>query len=328
MDKFIEYIKKFPRIKKIGKRILMLKECCHTIVADEDFYRDYQKKFLELPNCRDGAASLEDLYLKGNLRLLKRPLQAYYDELWEVIVEKIIKKESYAIIRVGDGEANFLRGIVKGNTATRHFTKKGRPDSSYLEQFKNGLLKCDSIHVEMNKNRGSAFRKMYGCNIFSPIPLECIYALVASGKLSKSKYRIGIIGADNKIEVIKKLFEHQEYRDYLGRSSFEHYISIPEKGSSNDVDKLFDLISGQLNNEIDIYLVGIGISKMAVLSRFKERSNAVFIDVGCGVSAYAGLTSNERPYFADWVNFRLKNIDYSKIDVMDSDMGKGGKVFL
>lgn len=328
MSRFLEYLKRFPKIKKIGRKMLMVKECYYRLIADEDFYREYQKKFLELPSCRDGKQSLFLQYSTGNLRLIDRPLQKYCDELWDTIVNKIAKKESYAVMRVGDGEANFLNGVVRGNTATRHFTTGKQPGGDYLEQFKKGLLLCDSIHIEMYKSGGRSFRGIYGGDIFSPIPLECIYALMANGKILKSKYKIGIIGADNKIEIIKKLLQHEEYCSYIGRDTFEDYITIPERGSSNNVNELFENIVGQLNPSIDIYLVGIGVAKMAILGKLKEQSNTVFIDVGCGISALAGLVSNDRPYFADWVNFRLKDFDYSKIDVMDAEMGKGGIVYV
>jgi hypothetical protein len=252
----------------------------------------------------------------------------YYDELWNSIEDHIAKKKSYAIIRVGDGEANFLRGVIKGNTASRHFTEKHKPTKEYLDHFKNNLLKCDLIQVEMYKSVYRAFNGIYEKSIFSPIPLECTYALVASRRIFNSPYKLGIIGADNKIAIIKKLFEHKEYRDYIRRDSFDHYISVPERGSSNDVTALSEEIIKQLDPSIDIYLIGIGIAKLAVMADLKDRGNAVFIDVGCGISALAGLVSNTRPYFDDWINFRLKDFDYSSVDVVDADMSRGGTQYV
>lgn len=328
MQNFFEYLKQFPKIKKLGRKMLLVKEGYYRVMADEDFYRKYQKIFLELPDCRDGAMALADQYQQGNLRLINRPLVKYYDDLWNLIISKIEKKEGYTIVRVGDGEANFLKGIIKGNTATRHFTSSQKPSKEYLDSFKTDLLNCDSIHVEMYKSVTKSFNGIYKSNIFSPIPLECIYALIASRKLFKNNYKIGIIGADNKIEIIKRLLEHEEYCEYIGRDRFEQYISVPERGASNNVEGLLNNILGQLNPDIDIYLIGIGIAKMAVVSKLKKQSNAVFLDVGCGISALAGLVSNNRPYFADWINFRLKGFDYSKVDVMDADMNKGGVMYV
>lgn len=329
MTSVIEYLKKFPAIKKVGGKVLKLKDLYYKLLADEVFFKEYAKNFLELPDARDNyKESLEDQYIKGNLRLITSPLVTYYDELWKTIETKVANKEAYTIMRVGDGEANFLRGIIKGNTAKRHLTTGKPPTQEYLDLFKRNLLLCDSIHVQMYKGDFRSFQTIYKRNIFSEIPLECIYALVASRKIFKNDYKIGIIGSDKKIPVIKKLLEHEEYRAYLGRDQFEDYISVPERGSTNDVEALFEDISSKLKSEIDIYIIGIGIAKMAILARFKEVSTSVFIDVGCGISALAGLTGNDRPYFGDWVNFRLKDFDYSTIDVMDADMSPVGKKYV
>lgn len=329
MYNLIENLKRFPIIKKIGKNILKIRGLYFRLVANKNFYRTYQEKFLELPGCKDSVNSLYHQYLVGNLKLIDKPLIFYYDKLWEIITEKIEKKEGYIIVRVSDGEANFLNGIIKGNTATRHFTVGSKPNNEYLDQFKKGLLLCDSIHVEMYKKMHNSFNRIYGKNIFSPIPFECIYALVASRKIFKNNYRVGIIGPDNKIEIIKRLFEHKEYCEYIGRDKFDHYITVPENGTSNNVNALLEDVSSKFDPEIDLYLVGIGIAKMAVLGKLKERSSAVFLDVGAGISALAGLVSHDRPYFAEWINFRLKDFDYSKVDVMDADMVSADKrIFL
>ncbi len=327
MYSIFEYLKKFPSIKYFGRKLITIKECYYRIIANNTFYRNYQKIYLALPECRDGDRALSDQYTIGNLRLITKPLKEYYEDMWSLIASKVSEKKGYTILRVGDGEANFLNGVIKGNTANRHFTNERKPTLAYINRFKEGLLRCDSIHIEMYTTVTKAFKRIYGKDVFSPIPLECIYALVASRKLFKNNYRIGIIGSDKKIPIIKELLNHEEYRSYLGRESFEHFITIPEKGSSNNVDELLTNITLQLDPTIDIYLVGIGIAKMAILADLKKNSNAVFLDIGCGISALAGLVSNDRPYFADWTNFRLKNFNYSEIDTIDAVIG-GGVIFL
>ena len=61
----------------------------------------------------------------------------------------------------------------------------------------------------------------------------------------------------------------------------------------------------------------MGHAKTGVLSYLKGYSDAVFIDVGVGIDALAGCVNQERPYFADWTNYRFKDFDYSQIDQMD-----------
>lgn len=325
----LELAKKNSFLKKIGKKVLKLQESYFRFIADEEFFSEYQKEYLELPGCKDGHVnSISVQYVKGNIRLIDRKLVLYYDELWEEITQKIKEKKGYTLVRMGDGEINFLRGIVKGNTANRHFTKEEKPSREYLAYFKQNLLACDSIHVEMYKSVYKHSNDFFGKNIFSPIPLECVYGLVASKKIFNPQYKIGIIGSEKKIEIIKELLKFSEYREYLGRDTFESYIPVPERGSSNNVKELSKEIASKLDPSIDMYLVGVGVAKLAMLAELKKHSNAVFIDVGCGISALAGLVSNTRPYFADWVNYRLKGYDYSSVDVIDADMGKGGTQYL
>jgi hypothetical protein len=72
----------------------------------------------------------------------------------------------------------------------------------------------------------------------------------------------------------------------------------------------------------------IGISKMAIAWQFKNYKDAVFIDIGCGMSALAGTCGIDRPYFGGWINYRLKNYDYSSVDQMDFNINNGNVVYL
>ena len=53
---------------------------------------------------------------------------------------------------------------------------------------------------------------------------------------------------------------------------------------------------------------------MAMAHKFKNYKNALFIDIGCGMSGLAGTVETDRPYFGNWINYRLKNYDYSHVD--------------
>jgi len=293
----------------------------------ENRFKKYQKEFLILPDCVDIDALRE--YRRGNLVKLDRPLQYYYDQLFDLIAGKIAAKEPYTIIRASDGEAYFLQGKLVGNGPTRHFTKSSSLKNVDLAPFKDGLLRCDSRHVEMYKRNRRRFAKVYGRDIFSPIPFECIYALLASRRILKNNYRIGIIGSQEKVKIIEKLTFFSAYKSYIGREGFDDYIGVPERGTANDPADLAEVIKSQLKNDIDIYLVGIGVAKLAILHCLKENSKAVFLDAGAGVSALAGLVGKERQYFAGWKNFRLKDYDYSKVDTMDAEMrGKENVIFV
>jgi hypothetical protein len=70
-----------------------------------------------------------------------------------------------------------------------------------------------------------------------------------------------------------------------------------------------------------------------LIPRIRYFSDAVVIDIGAGIDALAGVISQDRPYFADWINFKSNNIDYTSMDIMDlknpeRDSGKYKKVLL
>lgn len=309
----IKVLKQINRkVRAWGREILKL------FNAPKRDFAEYEKAMLHVEGCTD--TSLKEQYALGNIAEITVPMQKHCDALFELIVDKVKSKTPYTIIRASDGEAFFLNKQLKGNGPTRHFTADEALTDEKIAPFREGFLKCDSRHIEMYRNLQSKFQKIYGRNVFSKIPFECLYALIANRKLLKLPYRIGLIGADNKMEIIRRMMEFPQYQEYVGRNAFQDYISVPERGTSNDPEGLLKQIQSNLKPDIDIYLVGIGIAKLAVMHRFTEASNAVFIDVGAGISALAGCVSDGRPYYADWINYRLADFDYSKIDIMDSEL--------
>ena len=50
------------------------------------------------------------------------------------------------------------------------------------------------------------------------------------------------------------------------------------------------------------------------LEKFKDYKNAIFIDIGCGMSGLAGTVETDRPYFGSRINYRIKDYDYSNVD--------------
>jgi len=92
--------------------------------------------------------------------------------------------------------------------------------------------------------------------------------------------------------------------------------TIPQKFACNKVDEIEEDISNQLiESTSDIFLVGIGLVHSALLYRFKKYTDAVFFEIGSGICALAGVQDYLRPYFGDWINFRLKDYDYSEVEV-------------
>ena len=52
------------------------------------------------------------------------------------------------------------------------------------------------------------------------------------------------------------------------------------------------------------------------------------IDIGCGMSALAGMCGIDRPYFGGWTNYRLKNYNYGSADPMDFNESNGNVKYL
>ena len=108
---------------------------------------------------------------------------------------------------------------------------------------------------------------------------------------------------------------------YLRQSGFadkfEDYISVPQKYACDDIEATDKMVKEQLQNATSkIFIEGIGHAKQALLWKMKEYHPVVYLSVGSGVCAVAGVQDCiGRPYFADWKNYRIKDYDYSKIDI-------------
>lgn len=153
------------------------------------------------------------------------------------------------------------------------------------------------------------------------LPCEAVYGLVATKHIFKNfKNEISIIAGKEKLDIIKQLMHNDEYRNYLGVESFCDYIEIPQKGAADNVEKLAQSYQHIVkHSKAKVFLVGAGSSKIALIPLLQMYSDAVFIDVGAGIDALAGIVCQDRPFFANWVNHKIKDYDYSKVDFMDKD---------
>ena len=130
---------------------------------------------------------------------------------------------------------------------------------------------------------------------------------------------IFLVGQQQKIDAIKVLAEYEKYRHYLGIHRFCGYVGVPAIGAADDEDTILQTIRDECNRvQPKVILLGIGSSKLYVLPRIQEFSDAVVIDVGAGIDALAGVISQDRPYFADWVNFKSSRVNYASMNMMDA----------
>lgn len=195
--------------------------------------------------------------------------------------------------------------------------------------FVEGAQKCDFYTCEIYPENKKMFSKVLGGKQID-FPAEYNYGLISNKWLLKEfSGKIGLIGAGPKLKIIKKLLKNNEYKKYLGIDKFLDYISIPQKFACDDIDLTEKIVSEQLKKSRSrIFLMGIGHVKSALTHRLSKYHNAIYLDVGVGIDALAGMIDNQRPFFGDWVNFRLKNNSlYEGID----DLGysnEGKKYFI
>jgi hypothetical protein len=231
------------------------------------------------------------------------------------------------ILRVYDGEFHFLNKRVVGNGPTRHYTKQLTDE--FVGKFKAGVYKVDYVCVQLNINMLRTYNDIFPDRGVD-FPMDIIYGLVANRWLLKTfKNRIALIGGREKLKIIKDLLMHQQYRDYIENDYFIDYIEVPERFACDNTSEIVDSISDKIKNSAaDVFLFGIGIAKMDIAWKFKHIKDSVFIDIGCGMSALAGMCGIDRPYFGAWKNFRLRNYNYSQADNMDFNERNGNVVYL
>jgi len=243
-----------------------------------------------------------------------------------LLIEQVDKGESRTYYKFSDGEYLFHSGEFIGGSV-----KAGRRDISKelskdeLKPFREGILKNDynMSWVAPNMiNLDEKFKDIFGKPF--DYPVEFVYGLIANKWFFETfKGKIGLIGAGPKLELIQKLLEHKEYRDYLKIDKFEDYISVPQKYICNNLDEVDMSLKEQLEkSKSKIFLVGIGHAQQALLHRMKNYKDAVFIVCGAGICAISGLQDNDRPYFADWTNYHLGNFDYRSVDIWKQNFKK------
>lgn len=269
--------------------------------------------------CIEGTSNICDREINGpeyNTPTTWPTFQKDWIDLKQNIINYVSSNKSMLYLRIFDGEFHFLEGRKVGNVGRRHCSLPLTP--AFLEKFRDGFLKADVVSTQLYANEMSKYNRLFPSRPFD-IPMELIYCLVATRWIFKQfPNQIALIGGSEKMKIIQELMKYSEYREYLGTDTFTDYISVPERFTCDNTENIFNSIKSQIeSSKAKIFLFGIGIGKLAIAHHFKEVSNAVFIDVGCGISALAGTTSVERPYFGSWINFRLKGWNYGAMDPID-----------
>lgn len=253
--------------------------------------------------------------------------QGELDRFKNHITDLVDNKKSKTFYKFGDGDYHFL---------TKNEVGSAKPGSRALsisyqdinhKAFTDGAQLNDYYTCEIYPENRNKFKEVINKKI--DYPAEYGYGLVANKWFFKEfSGKIGLIGASEKLYLIEELMKYDEYKEYLGLDNFNDYIHFPQKYACDDIEAVEEFVGNQLKeSNSDIFLLGIGHSKSAILHRFKKYTDAVFMDVGAGIDNIAGCINIGRPYAGDWTNYRIKDYDYSNIDYLRYS-GKGKKITL
>lgn len=265
----------------------------------------------------EGAVNLDQNPCFDNPRTypeFQQELQRFKDEM----IGMVERNECKSFYKFGDGDYFFLRREGVGSAAPGRRALSKQYSQINHQEFVDGVRLNDYFSVEIYPENRRMFAELYP-EVPVHWPAEYGYGLVANRWFFKTfKGKIGLIGGAAKMDLIKKLMEFPEYREFLGLDAFNDYISIPEKFACDDIAATERFVGEQLSKSTSsIFLMGIGHVKSALTHRMKKYKDAIYMDVGGGINALAGVVSLTRPYSGAWTNYRIQGYDYSQVDQMD-----------
>ena len=247
----------------------------------------------------------------------------------KLLIQQVKHNKSATYYKYGDGDYYFLKkqGVGSATPGKRALSKSY--DSIDHDKFVEGAQLCDYYTCEIYPENRQRFSEVIEKEI--DFPAEFGYGLVANKWLFKTfAGKIGLIGADTKMNIIQNIIEAPQYQEYLGIEKFEDYISLPQKFACDDIDATEKMVGEQLEKSTSkIFLMGMGHVKSGLIHRLKKYTDAVFLDVGSSLDAIAGIIDVDRPYFGDWTNYQIdeKNL-YEGVDFLQYNSNKGKHITL
>jgi hypothetical protein len=245
-------------------------------------------------------------------------LEAGLAEFKALLINLEAKGNPRTFVHFGDGDYFFLSQIPNGSARPGKRALSKAYSALDMVPFQNGFLKNDYVGVEkLEEENLRRFKAIFP--IYTPdFPTEFLYILVANRWLfSQFRGRIGLIGASEKLDLIERLMSHKEYQEYLGIEKFNDYVRIPQKFACDDLGATVKSVSDQLRKTSStVFLFGVGHVKGGLIHTLREAKDAIYLDVGGGIDAIAGIVDPNRPFMNNWKNHRLSRFDYSKIDFL------------
>lgn len=238
----------------------------------------------------------------------------------ELIVSFEREKKGASFVHFGDGDYYFLKNIPIGSATPGKRALSIPYEHFDIIPYREGWAKADYHCVEyLEHGNPQKLNELYPGQ--PTIATEFIYGLLMNKWFLKTfNGKIGLIGAGDKLDIIKELMNYNEYREYLGINQFNDYIQIPQKFACDNLNETINMVKTQLensNSETFVYLFGVGHVKSGLIHHLPKIKNAIYIDIGAGIDALAGLIDPDRPYSGDWINYRMQNYDYSNIDLLN-----------
>ena len=141
--------------------------------------------------------------------------QEKLQEFKDLLIELVYLNESKTFYKFGDGDYYFLRKESVGSaTPGRRALSKGYNQINH-EAFVTGAELCDYYTCEIYPENRVRFADVINRKV--DYPAEFGYGLVTNKWLLETfSGRIGLIGANTKMNIIQNLMEAPQYQDYLG----------------------------------------------------------------------------------------------------------------
>ena len=254
--------------------------------------------------------------------------QENLEKFKKLLVELVDNNESKTFYKFGDGDYYFLQKMPVGSATPGRRALSKSYESIGHEQFVEGAQLCDYYTCEIYPENIAHYKEVIQRDI--DFPAEYGYGLVTNKWLLQTfAGKIGLIGANTKMNIIENLMEAPQYQEYLGLEKFEDYISLPQKFACDDLDATEKMVGEQLEKSTSkIFLMGMGHVKSGLIHRLKKYTDAVFYDVGASIDAIAGVIDTDRPYAGDWTNYQIDEQElYDGVDLLAYE-GKGKHITL
>ena len=254
--------------------------------------------------------------------------QEKLEDFKKLLVELVDNNESKTFYKFGDGDYYFLQKMPVGSATPGRRALSKSYESIGHEQFVEGAQLCDYYTCEIYPENIAHYKEVIQRDI--DFPAEYGYGLVTNKWLLQTfAGKIGLIGANTKMNIIQNVMEAPQYQEYLGLEKFEDYISLPQKFACDDLDATEKMVGEQLEKSTSkIFLMGMGHVKSGLIHRLKKYTDAVFFDVGASIDAIAGVIDTDRPYAGDWTNYQIDESSlYEGVDLLAYE-GKGKHITL